>query len=244
VSPLLVDTVDTTQTLVIAETFGPTIQGEGPSAGRRASFIRTGGCNLACSWCDSSFTWDGRRYDLRAELTRTPVTAITARALQGAPGLVVITGGEPLLQQEQPGWALLLDTLVTAGVDVEIETNGTIAPSSYTAASVTRFNVSPKLGHAGDPVARRIRPEALAALHATGHAVFKIVCATAADVDEAATLTAAHGIPPSTVWIMPEGTTTPELCDHLAAIADPAIRAGFNLSTRLHVHVWGDERAR
>ena len=43
-------------TLVVAEVFGPTVQGEGPSAGRRASFIRLGGCNLHCDWCDTKFT--------------------------------------------------------------------------------------------------------------------------------------------------------------------------------------------
>lgn len=231
-------------TLVVAEVFGPTVQGEGPSMGRRASFLRLGGCNLACSWCDTPFTWDAGRFDLRAELTRTPVPELVARVLEGSPGIVVITGGEPLLHQQQPGWAVLLAALNVAGVEVEVETNGTLAPTPATAAAVTRFNVSPKLTHSSDPADKRIRPDALTALRHTGRAAFKFVCRTPADIQEAAAHTAAYGIPPHEVWIMPEGTTTRELDERLRLLADPAIRAGFNLTTRLHVHAWGDERAR
>lgn len=231
-------------TLVVAEVFGPTVQGEGFSLGRRASFIRLGGCDLHCTWCDTPYTWDASRHDLRAELTRLPAHELAERALRGDPGIVVITGGEPLLHQLQPGWAALLAHLTAAGVEIEVETNGTIAPTAVTAAAVHRFNVSPKLAHAGDPEGRRIRPDAIAALHATGRACFKFVCATPGDVEEAAAHTAAWGLPPHAVWVMPEGTDPGTLDAHLHAIADPAIRRGFNLTTRLHVHAWGDERAR
>ncbi|MDN3056863.1 radical SAM protein [Streptomyces sp. SRF1] len=235
---------DTSTALVAAEVFGPTVQGEGPSCGRRAAFIRLGGCNLACTWCDTPYTWDARRFDLRAELTRTPVTDLAARALEGAPGLVVITGGEPLLHQHQPGWTALLHLLTAGGAEIEIETNGTIAPAPITATAATRFNVSPKLPHAGDTEPARIRPAQLAALNATGRAAFKFVCRMPADVDQVAAYTAAWGVPAARVWVMPEGTTTAALNAHLAAIANPAIKAGFNITTRLHVHAWGDERGR
>lgn len=230
--------------LVVAEVFGPTVQGEGPSTGRRASFIRLGGCNLHCTWCDTPYTWDASRFDLRKELTRTPVDEIVTRALDGNPGIVVITGGEPLMHQHQPGWADLLDRLTEAGVEVEVETNGTLAPTPGTAWRVSRFNVSPKLAHAGDLERDRIKPRALAALVQTGRAAFKFVCATPADVDEVAAVAAQWRLPARTVWVMPEGTTTAALGEHLAAIADPAVAAGFNLTTRLHVHAWGNERAR
>lgn len=236
--------IDTSTTLVVSEVFGVTVQGEGPSCGRRASFIRLGGCNLSCTWCDTPYTWDASRFDLRTELTRTPVIDLAAHALHGDPGLVVITGGEPLLHQHQPGWAALLHLLNAGGADVEIETNGTIAPSALTTTGATRLNVSPKLPHAGDPETARIRPNQLAALNATGRASFKFVCRDAADVDHVTAYTAAWGIPPARVWVMPEGTTRSALHDHLTAIADPAITAGFNLTTRLHVHAWGDERGR
>ncbi len=236
--------VDTAATLVVAEVFGPTVQGEGPSLGRRASFIRLGGCNLSCDWCDSRETWDSERFDLRQTLTRTPVDEIVARALVGDPGLVVITGGEPLLHQKQPGWNMLLDRLDAAAVDIEVETNGTIAPDWTTSTRVTRFNVSPKLTHAGDLDAQRINGRALYALRCTERAAFKIVCATPEDVDEAALLAVAHNIPPELVWIMPEGTDPEQLRDRLTVLAEPAIAAGFNLTTRLHIEVWGTEKGR
>ncbi|MFG2404257.1 7-carboxy-7-deazaguanine synthase QueE [Streptomyces brevispora] len=230
--------------LLVAECFGPTIQGEGPSTGRRASFLRLGACNLSCNWCDSGETWDASRFNLRETLTRRPVTELVDRLLEAAPGIVVITGGEPLLHQKRPGWITLLARLEAAGVDIEVETNGTLAPTPHTAAHVTRFNVSPKLAHAGDPEDKRIRPQALATLVATGRAAFKFVCRTEADVDQVAAHAHTHNLPPDTVWVMPEGTNTTELDTRLRVIADPAIAAGFNITGRLHVNAWGNEKGR
>jgi organic radical activating enzyme len=88
--------------LLVAETFGdknPTFQGEGPSCGTPAVFIRLSRCNLACSWCDTKYTWDWAHYDPRKESARLAVAALAEWALSMRPGLVVITGGEPLLQQ-------------------------------------------------------------------------------------------------------------------------------------------------
>ncbi|MCY0957722.1 7-carboxy-7-deazaguanine synthase QueE [Streptomyces sp. H27-H5] len=237
-------TVSLDHTLVTRETFGPTIQGEGPSTGRRCGFVRLGGCNLTCNWCDTPETWDASRFDLRATLTRRTVRDIVTRALEGDPDLIVITGGEPLLHQQQDGWLSLLAALRGALVEVEVETNGTQAPNAHTTMLVTRFNVSPKLAHAGDPASKRIRPEALRALAETGKAAFKFVCQAAADVAEVTRFTEAHDLDPARVWVMPEGTDVPTLSARMAEIADPAILAGFNVSNRLHVAIWGDEKGR
>ena len=59
--------------LAVSEIFGPTLQGEGPSSGRRAMFLRLAGCNLSCSWCDTAYTWDWSRYDKKAEVTMMQV---------------------------------------------------------------------------------------------------------------------------------------------------------------------------
>ena len=56
--------------LVVAEVFGPTFQGEGPSTGQRAGFVRLGRCNLDCSWCDTPYTWDWERFDPAAATRR------------------------------------------------------------------------------------------------------------------------------------------------------------------------------
>lgn len=236
-----------TPTLVVSEVFGPTVQGEGPSLGRRCSFVRLMGCDLHCTWCDTPFTWNAARFDLRAEGARRTVDDITEQALTGGPDLVVVSGGEPLLHQDQPGWLALLDRFAAAGVEVEVETNGTRAPRLATVAGVARFNVSPKLAHAGDPESVRVVPEALAAfagLAASGRASFKFVAAFPDDVEEITTLVQAHDLPRRHVWVMPLGTSPAEVLAAQAAITDPAIAAGFNVTTRLHTLVWGDERGR
>ena len=71
-------TPETEPTLVISEVFGPTVQGEGPTIGRRAAFVRLGRCNLDCSWCDTPYTWDWERYDPKVELHERPVPEIVA----------------------------------------------------------------------------------------------------------------------------------------------------------------------
>lgn len=231
--------------LTVAEVFGPTMQGEGPSAGRRAAFIRLGGCNLHCSWCDTPYTWDASRFDLRVELTAHSASTLARLALASETRLVVITGGEPLLQNRRAGWTALLDELADAGVDVEIETNGTIAPIPHR-ARIT-YNVSPKLAHAGDHKDARIRPEALAAFAALAHAnaaVFKFVVRDIGDVVDVSVIVARHKLPPHSVWIMPVGTTTEELTDWFGELADHAIAFGYNVTNRLHILAWGEGRGR
>src|SRR4029450_7825218 len=65
-------TADRAPELVVSEVFGPTFQGEGPSVGRRAGFVRLGRCNLDCSWCDTPYTWDWERHDPAVELRAGP----------------------------------------------------------------------------------------------------------------------------------------------------------------------------
>ena len=131
-------------TLLVTEVFS-TIQGEGPAAGRPATFIRTGGCNLSCNFCDTPYTWDASRFDLRQEMARRPVDSILEAV--DTP-IAVITGGEPLLHQKSEGWDRLLAGLVQADKQIHIETNGTMAPSRRTASMVTLAVVSPKQEHA------------------------------------------------------------------------------------------------
>jgi GTP cyclohydrolase I len=146
--------------LYVAEVFGPTFQGEGPSAGQRAGFVRLGGCNLACTWCDTAYTWDARRYDLRAEIGPQSVAQLLAALDAMAVPLVVITGGEPLLQTR--ALTPLVAALSTRGLRVEVETNGTRPPPGWPWAGIT-FNVSPKLAHSGNAAARAALGRALLA---------------------------------------------------------------------------------
>ena len=231
--------------LPISEVFGPTLQGEGPAAGKPATFIRFMGCNLSCSWCDTAYTWDGSRFDLGAERTLMDARLVGRLAVAGDTDVVVLTGGEPLLQQEQPGWRQLLSHLEDHGRWVHLETNGTIPPSELTLAYTSLIVVSPKLSNAGphrghqDP---RLHPEWLQLAPSVPWTHLKFVCQTPADVVFAAEWAAEMGWPRGRVWVMPEGATAAELAERWPAIAEAATRCRVNASHRLHVLAWGTER--
>ncbi|MBF8187819.1 7-carboxy-7-deazaguanine synthase QueE [Nonomuraea sp. K274] len=225
---------------MIAEHFGPTLQGEGPSIGQPALFIRLSRCNLSCTWCDTPYTWDTARFDLRQQSERVLVTNLVSWALDHPVTLIVVTGGEPLLQQRH--LAALAEPLLQAGRRMEIETNGTVAPDPALLMDGLRFNVSPKLANSGLPANLRIKAAVLETLSAAGQAVFKFVARDMADLDEIAEL--AERFAMKQVWVMPEGVTTERVLGHAQLLAEAVISRGWSLSLRLHVLLWGDERGR
>jgi organic radical activating enzyme len=225
-------------TLVVSEVFGPTWQGEGPSLGRRAGFVRLGRCNLACTFCDTPYTWRWSDHDPEVELTTRTVDGVVAELTGMDVGLVVVTGGEPLLQQSH--LPALLRPLRAGGVDVEVETAGTLAPTAELVELVTRFNVSPKLANSGNPLDRRLRPDVLRAFEATGKAAFKFVAVDIGDLDEIAAIVADSDL--TDVWVMPEGTDAGTIVARSRDLAEPVLARGWNLTTRLHVLLWGDRR--
>ncbi|WP_367824925.1 7-carboxy-7-deazaguanine synthase QueE [Streptomyces sp. LMG1-1-1.1] len=207
--------------------------------------MRLGGCNLSCNWCDTPYTWDwegssdtGIAFDPKTELHRLPVSTVLERLLAFEVGLVVISGGEPLNQQNR--LVPLVEALTGHGVEIEIETNGTRVPDPRLIAAGVRFNVSPKLSHAGDPAAKRIVPAALERLAAMPTSTFKFVCRDSADLDEVAGVVAAAGI--TSVWVMPEGQNSADIDRHIRQLADEVVDRGWNITTRLHTLVWGHKR--
>jgi organic radical activating enzyme len=228
------------RTLWIAETFAGTIQGEGPSAGTPAMFIRTSGCDLECRWCDTPYTWDRVRFDLSAERARRSVVELAAWAAARPELLTVLTGGEPLMQQR--ALVPLARALVGLGKRVEIETNGTYAPAAELTCLGVHYNVSPKLANVGMPTSRAIRPDALAAFAATPNRVFKFVVCDPSDLDQVDALVAGYGL--TEVWVMPEGTTPRAVIDGMRALVPAVAGRGYRISPRLHVVLWGDERGR
>lgn len=207
--------------------------------------MRLGGCNLSCRWCDTPYTWDwtgisdtGIKYDPNKELHRMPVGKVVEKLLDYDVGLVVISGGEPLNQQKRI--VSLVDELTRHGVEIEIETNGTRVPDKRLIDAGVRFNVSPKLSHAGDPAERRIVPKALRALAGLPSSTFKFVCREVTDLDEVAEFTNTFGI--ASVWVMPEGQSREEVDDHMQTLVSAVIDRGWNITTRLHTLVWGQKR--
>ncbi len=233
----------TTDHLIVSDTY-VSFQGDGPAAGRPALFIRLGGCGLRCHWCDAAYTWDATQYDLYREMSRRHVGDIAAQAVESGTSLAVLTGGEPLLQQDHPAFRALCGYLRSARMDVHIETAGVIKPSSSTLRAADLIIVSPKLSNSGMALSQRIRPQALQALAAAKHTVYTFVCQGVSDVDEAAAVVVAHELPRDRVWIMPEGTTADGITARLRDIADRTLAHRFNLTGRLHVQLWDGERGR
>lgn len=140
-NPIRKPVMDDGHILQVVEIF-PTLQGEGPRAGEPAIFIRLGGCNLACDFCDTEF----ERFapmateDVVAQIENSSLRrgeagrgALREKSSQLSPlpspppngegiSLVIITGGEPLRQNIVP----LCEALISAGFTVQIETNGTL----------------------------------------------------------------------------------------------------------------------
>ncbi len=228
------------EALVVNECFGPTVQGEGPSAGRRCGFVRLGRCNQACTWCDEPQTWAWDRFDPETELQSLAVDNVVATVEAMDVDMVVVTGGEPMLQQHR-GLEALLRALKSRGARVEIETAGTIAPSMADGL-VDQWNVSPKLANSGNPVDRRYKPDVLRTFEATGSAIFKFVVCGPSDLDEVAAIVDECGL--TDIWVMPEGTDAATLARRSADLADDVVKRGWNLTTRLHILLWGDARGR
>lgn len=222
-----------------------TVQGEGPHVGRFCTFVRLYGCNLACMWCDTSFTWDvsgrnGIAYPRDENSTTMDIAHVAAHVVGLAVPILVVTGGEPLLQSRAV--SELAHLLEVEGIETHVETNGTRPPLPVYDA-VAHYSVSPKL------------PSALAGKNAllldtlalwAGHprAIFKVVCCTAADVVRAGGLFDLLDVAPAARWIMPEGIT-PAATDRSAKLLIDAVLAlGLNMTPRLHVQLWGTERGR
>ncbi len=225
--------------------FGPTIQGEGPMAGRLSAFIRFGGCNLHCPPCDTKDTWDQATFpleQLRAwnpPLTAAQVLAQLAALASTVPPLVVLTGGEPLLHQRTAVFEQIVAG-IPASSTIQVETNGTIAAAER--ARELLYVVSPKVCGsmaAGDPAARRIKAnaiEAFAALAQSGLAWFKFVCSSADDVATCAEFCATHGIDIArSAYVMPEGSTIERVTATHRRIMPAVLRHGFNTTGRLHL---------
>jgi organic radical activating enzyme len=206
-------------------------------------FVRLAECNLACTWCDTKYTWDWANHDKARETAEVDVAGLRARVIELAgthTRTVVVTGGEPMLQQEA------IAALVTSlpGFDVEIETSGTIEPTAALASIVTRWNVSPKLETSGNKLTARLRTGPMMWFAAAPNATFKFVITSERDVDEVVQIAQRFGLPPGRIILMPEGQDPATLAARSTWLVDAARIRGYRFSTRLHVLLWGAERGR
>jgi 7-carboxy-7-deazaguanine synthase len=198
------------------------IQGETQYAGLPCTLVRTTGCDLRCTYCDSAFAFQGGN-----EMTLPEILA-AVRAL-GAP-LVLLTGGEPMLQREI---GLLADLLLQAGYRVMIETSGSHAVDSLPEAVVRIIDVkTPASGESG-----RMRWEVLDALRVQD--AVKFVVRDEADYRWAADVIRSRGL----------AGRTEVLLSPVHGVLDPQQLVGWMLRDRLparlnlqlHKYVWSPD---
>jgi len=221
--------------LKIAELFY-SLQGEGMLIGVPSVFIRTSGCNLRCSWCDTPYTsWQPEGAELSLDRILDEVKAHPARH-------VVVTGGEPMIA---PEIIPLTERLNRLGLHVTIETAGTV----FQPVSCDLMSISPKLSNStptGSFAAQherlRIQPAMLRDLMTRYEYQLKFVIAKPEDVEELRALVATLSADPQRVVLMPEGTDRDVLRERSVWLAEVAKTEGFRFTPRLHVELWGNQR--
>lgn len=245
-------------TITIAEQFY-SIQGEGPTSGVPAFFLRLTGCNLLCggngtdrdkqlhdgaTWrCDTIEVWrkgETKSYEQIlmdwANQSAMPIRDLLTRK----EAHIVITGGEPLLQLKAVGDFLeWLYERMGKSPYVEIETNGTRLPDHKVNELVDQYNVSPKLSNSGMAPGLRINSEALRFFAKQENAFFKFVVSSSADVEEAfLTFIQPFDLNPRRVYLMPAAEDRDTLTRIGAEVAELCKREGFRYSNRMHLSIW------
>jgi 7-carboxy-7-deazaguanine synthase len=221
--------------LRIAELFY-SLQGEGSLVGVPSVFVRTSGCNLRCSWCDTPYTsWKPEGVDLTLDQILDEVKAHPARH-------VVVTGGEPMIA---PEIVPLTERLRGLGLHITVETAGTV----FQPVACDLMSISPKLSNStpeGPWAAQhdrlRLQPGTLAELMARFDYQLKFVMEKPEDLEEVRSLVAALGADRGRVILMPEGTDRERLRERAVWLGEVCKEEGFRFSPRLHVDLYGNRR--
>lgn len=135
----------------VIEIFGPTIQGEGMVVGQKTMFVRTAGCDYSCSWCDSSFTWDGSGKHLIVQMTADEIWCELKRLGGNGFSFVTISGGNPALLRNL---SEIVTILKKNHIKIGVETQGskwqdwlldidelTISPKPPSSGMTTNFSI-------------------------------------------------------------------------------------------------------
>lgn len=226
-----------------------TLQGEGITAGLPSVFLRLHYCNLTCGvpsgWqCDTGYTWDRTKPEFWKEPKDWSYKE-TASYIRRAWGenfenkgerRLVITGGEPLIQQTKI--TKLLEHL--RDWEIEIETNGTIVPLAE--IQTCQFNCSPKLENSGNPLKRRYKPEVLKAINSLPKSQFKFVVAEPSDLDEVEKIASECSLNPEKILIMPEGQTVEQVELHANKVREAVVTKGWRITMRNQILWYGSRR--
>lgn len=213
-------------------------QGEGPFAPIPSLFIRTSGCNLRCSFCDTPFTsWN-------PEGTQISLGELAERVHESTAPHVVLTGGEPMLA---PELTELTEICRKAGKFITIETAGTVDRS----VECDLMSISPKMHNStpSDPSwskrheETRHQPAVIRSLFGRYRSILKFVIDEVSDVEEVKLYLAEFPeVAAENVWLMPQARTKVELQQKSAMVQAAAQKSGFQFSSRLHIEKFGNVR--
>lgn len=223
--------------------------------GKPAIFIRTSLCNLHCIWCDTDYTWNWEntpfkhvndskngysKYEKKDWIVEIGAQEIIEELKNYPCKRVILTGGEPLMQQKE--LSELAQLLHTDGYFIEVETNGTLLPNKDFDAQVDQYNVSPKLENSNNSTKLREKESAFKYFSNSEKATFKFVIDSPEDLDEVAHLINKYSISPNKVYLMPQGTTGVALNQKQQWLVEICKEHGYNYTDRLHIHIYGDKK--
>lgn len=229
--------------MLISEIFY-SIQGEGTLAGVPSVFIRTSGCNLRCTWCDTPYaSWKPEGAEMNRE-------QIIAEVEKHPTRFVVVTGGEPMIAKGMPE---LLSTLREKGKHITIETAGTVRPEGI---ACDLASISPKLANSTPSTEAtgtawtekhertRLQPDVLRAWCEHYDYQLKFVISSDDDAREAEAIVEQVGIaiPSHKILLMPEGIDSATLQSRTPMLIEWCKRKGWRFSPRLHVEWFGNKR--
>ncbi|MEP3675257.1 7-carboxy-7-deazaguanine synthase QueE [Sulfitobacter sp.] len=231
--------------LRIAEIFGPTIQGEGALIGEPTVFVRTGGCDYRCAWCDSLHAVDTEFRHTWAAMETQDVWTELQRLSKGNPLTVSLSGGNPAIQDFGP----LIALGHTQGYRFACETQGSIAKPWF--GDLDTLVLSPKPPSSQQTVDWAAFDACLEAAQGAGSVVMKIVIFD--DADYAWARKAADRYPtlplylqPGNLEVDPTVAVDPQaLADKLLWLVDKTMADNWftpRLLPQLHVLLWGNKR--
>jgi 7-carboxy-7-deazaguanine synthase len=225
---------DNAETLKVAEHFF-SIQGEGRTVGIASVFLRLSGCVLNCKWCDTVEVWkQGSSMSFKELSDLFDLEGYSSRLANGAH--LVLTGGDPLIQQKQLlAW---LRSYQKFPFYIELETEGVLQPDRELENFVAHYNVSPKLFNSGMSAAKRLRPNVLKYHSMRQQDIFKFPIANEADALEALDICDSVSMPGHRVYFMPICSTRKEHDEVGPIVVELAKKHRVNYSPRLHLQLW------
>jgi len=232
----------------VSEIFGPTIQGEGALIGQPTVFVRTGGCDYRCDWCDSLHAVESEYRATWAPMAAETVMAEVARLSGDRPIMVTLSGGNPAIQPLGP--------LITAGrargYRFALETQGSIARDWF--ADLDMLVLSPKPPSSG-MVVDWAAFKACLEMARDAPTVLKIVVFDEADYLWAREVAGRY--PDLPLYLQPGNHTPPPPEDDSAVVdrdgldarmrwlVDRVVGDGWfaaHVLPQLHVTLWGNQR--